>query len=43
VLLMNAVDRLPLELLLDGYGLELTLIAPEEVIPGSYWASAKPV
>ena len=26
-----------LELLLDRYGLELTLVAPDEVIPGSYW------
>ena len=26
-----------LELLLDRYGLALTLVAPEEVIPGSFW------
>ena len=37
MLLLNSVDRLPLELLLDRYGLELTLVAPGEVIPGSYW------
>jgi hypothetical protein len=37
VLLVNAMDRLCLELLLDRYGLELHLVAPEEVIPGSYW------
>jgi hypothetical protein len=37
VLLVNAIDRLSLELLLDGYGLELRLVAPDEVIPGSYW------
>jgi hypothetical protein len=37
VLLVNAIDRLSLELLLDRYGLELRLVAPEEVIPGSYW------
>lgn len=37
MLLVNAVDRLSLELLLDRYGLELRLVAPEEVIPGSYW------
>jgi hypothetical protein len=37
VLLVNAIDRLSLELLLDGYGLSLQLVAPEEVIPGSYW------
>jgi hypothetical protein len=36
-LLINAIDRLELELLLDRYGLELTVVAPEEVIPGSFW------
>ena len=34
---LNSIDRLPLELMLDKYGLELRLAAPEEVIPGSYW------
>jgi hypothetical protein len=37
VLLVNAIGRLDLEMLLDRYGLELTLVAPEEVIPGSFW------
>jgi hypothetical protein len=37
VLLVNAIDRLSLELLLDRYGLALQMLAPEEVIPGSYW------
>ncbi len=37
MLLLNAIDRLELELLLDRYGLELILVAPEEVIPGSFW------
>ena len=37
MLLINAIDRLSLELLLNRYGLELQLVAPEEVIPGSYW------
>jgi hypothetical protein len=37
VLLVNAIDRLSLELLMDRYGLELRLVAPQEVIPGSYW------
>jgi hypothetical protein len=37
VLLVNAIDRLSLELLLDRYGLQLRLVAPEEIIPGSYW------
>lgn len=37
MLLVNAIDRSALELLLDRYGLELTLVAPDEAIPGSYW------
>jgi hypothetical protein len=37
LLLVNAIDRLSLELLLDGYGLQLRLVAPDEVSPGSYW------
>jgi hypothetical protein len=37
VLQVNAIDRLNLELLLDRYGLQLHLVAPEEIIPGSYW------
>jgi hypothetical protein len=37
VLLVNSTDRLALGLLLDRYGLELTLVAPQRVIPGSYW------
>lgn len=37
MLLLNAIDRMELMLLLDRYGLELALVAPEEVIPGSYW------
>ena len=37
MLLVNAIDRLSLEMLLDRYGLSLHLVAPDEVIPGSYW------
>jgi hypothetical protein len=37
VLLVNAIDRLSLQVLLDRYGLEMQLVAPGEVIPGSYW------
>jgi hypothetical protein len=37
VLLVNAIDRLSLEMLLDRYGLALHLVAPDEIIPGSYW------
>jgi hypothetical protein len=35
--LVNAIDRLALQVLLDRYGLSLQLVAPEEIIPGSYW------
>ena len=37
MLRLNAIDRISLQMLLDRFGLELQLIAPEEVIPGSYW------
>jgi hypothetical protein len=37
VLLVNSIDRLSLQLLLDRYGLCLQLVAPDEIIPGSYW------
>jgi hypothetical protein len=37
VLLVNSIHRLALEVLLDRYGLSLTLVAPDEIIPGSYW------
>jgi hypothetical protein len=35
--LVNSIDRLSLEVLLDRYHLQLRVVAPEEVIPGSYW------
>jgi hypothetical protein len=35
--LVNATDRLALQVLLDRYGLALHLVAPGEIIPGSYW------
>ena len=37
MLLVNAIDRLALQVLLDRYGLGLQLVAVGEVIPGSYW------
>lgn len=37
MLLVNSIDRVALQLLLEAYGLELRLVAPDEVIPGSYW------
>ncbi len=37
MLLLNGIDRVALASLLERYGLELVLVAPEELIPGSYW------
>jgi hypothetical protein len=37
MLLINAINRIDLQLLLIEYGLELCLVAPQETIPGSYW------
>jgi hypothetical protein len=37
VLLVNAIDRFSLEILLDRYGMQLQVVSPEQVIPGSYW------
>ncbi len=37
MLLINSIDRVELSVLLDGFGLELVLVAPEQVIPGSFW------
>jgi hypothetical protein len=37
VLLVNAIDRLSLQVMLDRYHLAFQLVAPNEIIPGSYW------
>jgi hypothetical protein len=37
MLLLNAINRVDLQVLLDKHGLELCLVAPQEIIPGSYW------
>lgn len=41
MLLLNGVDRIALGVVLGRYGLTLTLVAPEEVIPGSYWGESE--
>jgi hypothetical protein len=41
VTVLGSVDRLSVAVLLDRYGMELTLVAPEEVIPGSYWGDTE--
>jgi hypothetical protein len=41
MLLLSSVDRLAVALLLNRYGMELTLVSPQEVIPGSYWGDSE--
>ena len=41
MLLLSAVDRVALAALLERYGLRLGLVAPDEVIPGSYWGESE--
>ncbi len=41
VLRLNGMQRLPLALLLARHGLELRLVAPDELIPGSYWGESE--
>ena len=41
MLLLDAIDRLELSALLDKFGLELVQVAPETVIPGSFWGECE--
>ena len=41
VLRLSGIDRLTLALVLNHYGLNLRLLAPEEDIPGSYWGDSE--
>lgn len=41
MLCLSAIDRFAVALLLARYGLGLTLTAPQEVIPGSYWGESE--
>lgn len=41
MLLLSAVDRVAVAMLLRRYGMELTMVAPQEVIPGSYWGDGE--
>jgi hypothetical protein len=41
VLKLAAVDRIAVALLLNRYGLDLQLVAPNELIPGSYWGESE--
>jgi hypothetical protein len=41
VLRLSGIDRVALALVLSRYGLTLSLTAPEEIIPGSYWGDSE--
>lgn len=41
MLLLSGVDRVAVAMLLDRYGLRLGLVAPNELIPGSYWGETE--
>lgn len=41
MLVLSGVDRIAVAALLDRYGLRLALVAPQEVIPGSYWGETE--
>ncbi len=41
MLCLASADRLAVALLLNRYGLDLVLTAPQELIPGSYWGEAE--
>jgi hypothetical protein len=41
VVLLSSIDRVEVALLLHRYGMALSLVAPQEVIPGSYWGDSE--
>jgi hypothetical protein len=41
VLRLTSVDRIGVAVMLARYGLDLTLVAPNEQIPGSYWGDSE--
>ena len=41
MLLLSSIDRVEVALLLKRYGMELVLISPDEVIPGSFWGESE--
>ena len=41
MLRLGSIDRVSLATLLERLGLELTLVAPQEVIPASYWGDSE--
>jgi len=41
LLRLNSIDRIDVATLLNRYGLQLQLVAPEEPIPASYWGDSE--
>jgi hypothetical protein len=41
VLRLSSIDRLAVAQLIARYGLDLALVAPQELIPGSYWGESE--
>ena len=41
VLRLSSVDRIAVAILLNRYGLDLSLVAPNEDIPGTYWGESE--
>ena len=41
MLRLNSIDRVDVATLLGRYGLELVMMAPQEIIPGSYWGDSE--
>jgi hypothetical protein len=41
MLRLSGIDRLALALMLSRYGIDLQLVAPQELIPGSYWGDSE--
>lgn len=41
MLKLSGIDRVAVGVLLSRYGLALRLVAPDEVIPGSYWGESE--
>ena len=41
VLRLYSLERMPVAMLLSRFSLELRLVAPEELIPGSYWGESE--
>jgi len=41
MLLLRSIDRVAIAMLLNRYGISLSLVAPQEVIPGSYWGESE--